>query len=119
MLVVLLLITVLLLIYYLTASLAWVVCSAVILVVSLRQFFLPTTFRLSDETVVCRFLCFEKKRQWKQLKTYFIDKNGVLLSPFGRPSRLENFRGFYLIGASRKPEVIEFIKKKLDHTRKQ
>ena len=119
LLVVLLLLALLVLIYYVTASLIWVAFSSLILIVSLRQFFLPTTFCLSDDTVVCHFLWFEKTKQWEQLNNYFIDKNGVLLSPFARPSRLENFRGIYLIGASGKPMVIEFIKKKFDDMRKQ
>ncbi len=119
LLVVLLLLALLVLIYYVTASLIWVAFSSLILIVSLRQFFLPTTFCLSDDTVVSHFLWFEKTKQWEQLNNYFIDKNGVLLSPFARPSRLENFRGIYLIGASTKPMVIEFIKKKFDDMRNQ
>ena len=34
----------------------------------------------------------------------------VLLSPFGHPSRLENFRGIYLIFNENKNEIVEFIK---------
>ncbi len=114
LLVTLLLAVLLTLVYLLTTSLVWVVFSGLVLAVSLRQFFLPTTFHLCDQAVVSRFLWFEKRRDWKQLKSYFPDRNGVLLSPFSGPSRLENFRGFYLIGANRRPEVMQFIRNKLN-----
>ncbi|MHC4644559.1 MAG: hypothetical protein ACYTBJ_03585 [Planctomycetota bacterium] len=109
-----LLVALLALVYHMTASFVWVVFSGVVFAVSLRQFFLPTTFCLSEDEVVSRFLWFEKRRSWKELKSYFTDRNGVLLSPFPGPSRLESFRGFYLIGANHRPEVMEFIRRKLD-----
>ena len=113
----LLLIALLVLIYYVTASLTWVAFSSVILIVSLRQFFLPTTFCLSDDTVVCQFLWFEKIKQWDQLNNYFIDKNGVLLSPFAGPSRLENFRGTYIKCFEHLDRVMEIVKTKIDFTK--
>lgn len=100
-------------VYHITTSLAWVIFSAFILAISLRQFFFPTVFILCDEHVVCRSLWHEKKMRWEHFKQYFVDKNGVLLSPFQRPSRLENFRGLYLIGANRRHEAMALIEEKL------
>jgi len=101
------------LVYLITSSRAWMTLAALVMLGSLRQFFLPTTFLLSDEMVVSRFLWFERKRPWEHFRSCFIDENGVLLSPFSRPSRLEAFRGLYLIGANAKPDVVAFIRKKL------
>ena len=102
------------LVYEETASLIWVLFSILILIFSLRQYFLPTCYILYDEQIVCRCLCYQRKVRWEQLKNYFIDKNGVLLSPFQKPTRLENFRGLYLIGANQKPEVMALIKEKIN-----
>ena len=45
-------------------------------------------------------------------------RRGVLLSPFLGPSRLENFRGFYLrYGKDNKTEVDEFLAELLDDQR--
>lgn len=113
LLVVSLLAVVVVLVYFLLASPFWAVFAAALLLVSLRQFFLPTTFRLTDEAVVSRFLWFEKRKEWDYFRSYSRDRNGVLLSPFSGPSRLESFRGFYLIGAGRQPGVLDFIREKL------
>ena len=63
---------------------------------SLLSFFLPTDYVLTDLAVARRYLGIDQKRKWSEFRSYYPDKNGVLLSPFPGPSRLENFRGMYL-----------------------
>jgi len=97
---------------YLYYGLFWALLSSVILVGSLLQFFTPTTYVLLDDGVEVRSL-YVQRRRWEDVKRFYIDKRGVFLSPFAKPSRLENFRGVYL----RFPEdkelrerIVEFVK---------
>jgi hypothetical protein len=49
-------------------------------------------------------------KDWSIYRSCYPDKNGILLSPFVRPSRLENFRGIYLMFADNGEEVTRFVK---------
>ena len=106
-------------VYQMTTSMVWVGLSLLIFAISLRQFFLPTAYFLYDDYVLCRCLFFEKRKKWEQIKNYYIDKNGVFLSPYERPSRLENLHGLYLIGANHRPDAMAFIREKLGDTETQ
>ena len=67
-----------------------------ILTGSLFPYFLPTDYVLYVGGLESVFLGVHRRFTWSQFRSYYPDKNGVLLSPFARPSRLENFRGVYL-----------------------
>ena len=91
----------------------WVGFSAVVLLLAVRQYLLPTTFSLDDEGVASRFLAFKRRKAWKAFRSYYRDRNGVLLSPFPAPSRLENFRGMYLIFGDNADEVMAHVRTKI------
>ena len=100
-------------VYFSFNSAAFLLLSAIILVSSLSPFFFPTTYILRDDCVVIKSLLRRLSRQWSFFKSYYPDKNGVLLSPFAFPSRLENFRGVYIRFERNKPEVVDFIESKI------
>lgn len=102
------------LVYSLTASLVFTVIAALILWGSLAQYFLPTRFELTDRGVKIRYTISGVAKEWKLFRSYYIDKNGVLLSPFVRPSRLENFRGLYVRFAGNKDEVMAVVTKMIE-----
>ena len=52
-------------------------------------------------------------KDWKVYRSYYVDKNGVLLSPFTEPTRLENFRGLYIMFNNNRDEVASFIKARI------
>jgi len=76
---------------------------------SLLSFFLPTDYVLTDLTVARRYLGIDQQRKWSEFRSYYPDKNGVLLSPFPGPSRLENFRGMYLRFEGNRDEVLAIV----------
>lgn len=76
---------------------------------SLLSFFLPTMYVLTDLTVSRRYLGIDQKRKWSEFRSFYPDKNGVLLSPFVQPSRLENFRGMYLRFEGNRDEVLALV----------
>ena len=80
---------------------------------SLLSFFLPTDFILTDAAVERRYLGINQKRKWSEFRSFYPDKNGVLLSPFVRPSRLENFRGLYLRFEDNRDQVLAVVQDKV------
>ena len=78
---------------------------------ALSAFFFPTTYELTTEKVRVKYLFSVVEKELKNYRSYYPDKNGVLLSPFPRPSRLENFRGIFLRYHNNKAEVDAFVKR--------
>jgi len=92
----------------------------VILFASLAKFYFPTRYILTDQGVTVKTTTQSLTKPWKMYRSYYRDKNGVLLSPFAEPSRLENFRGLYLIFDKNGDEVVavidKYVAKQLDNT---
>ena len=89
------------------------ILAVVILGVSLLPYFLPTDYVLYVGGLESVFLRVHRRFTWSQFRSYYPDKNGVLLSPFTRPSRLENFRGFYLRYDGQSAEILAIIARKI------
>lgn len=83
---------------------------------SLASFFLPTHYVLYAGGLEARFLGVNRRFTWDQFRSYYPDKNGVLLSPFTRPSRLENFRGFYLRFDGCRDEILRIVSERVRKT---
>lgn len=100
-------------IYFSFDSLTFLILSVIFLVGSLSSFFLPTTYLLQDNCIIVKTIFRRSARKWDSFKRYYPDKNGVFLSPFLYPTRLENFRGLYVRFNNNKTEVVDFIKQKI------
>lgn len=74
-------------------------------------FFLPTTYVLAEEGVKIKGLISAKARSWSEFRSYYEDRNGILLSPFVGRSRLERFRGLSLQFHGNRDEVRSFVEK--------
>lgn len=103
-------------VYLLTFSAIFTVIAALVLYGSLTQYFTKTTFEFTDTKVRVKYVVNKIEKEWKQYRSYYPDKNGVLLSPFTSPSRLENFRGLYLRFAGNKEQVMEIVRQKINYT---
>lgn len=101
------------LVYLITFSLLLTILSVVIMLGSLSPFFLPTYYELDGKKIKVKFFFNTKEKEWNMFRSFYVDKNGVLLSPFERPSRLENFRGLYVRFNQNKEEVVDFVKSKI------
>jgi len=112
-LVILFLLVVWFLVYLTTFSPLLTILSVVIMLGSLSPFFLPTYYELDDEKIKVKFFFNTKEKEWNMFRSFYVDKNGVLLSPFERPSRLENFRGLYVRFNQNENEVVDFVKSKI------
>jgi hypothetical protein len=112
-LVVLFLFLVWLVVYVATSSFLLTGLSVVIMLGSMSSFFLPTRYELNQKEVRIHYLLAKREREWSAFKSFYVDKNGVLLSPFPKPSRLENFRGIYLRFDRNKDQVVDFVESKI------
>ena len=99
---------------YLTTSNPFLVALSVLIMLgSLSSFFLPTRYLLDDDKVRIKFFFTIREKKWGMFRSCYVDKNGILLSPFERPSRLENFRGLYIRFDRNKDQVVDFVKEKI------
>ena len=98
-------------VYVVSNSILMVLLAAFIFTGALSTFFFPTKYELTKDKVKVKYLFNKVEKEIKNFRSYYPDKNGVLLSPFMRPSRLENFRGLYVRYHQNKDEVDSFIKK--------
>ncbi|OGC78757.1 MAG: hypothetical protein A2145_03475 [candidate division Zixibacteria bacterium RBG_16_40_9] len=97
-------------VYWYTLSLGYLLLAIFILVASLSAYFFPTVYELTKEKVTVKYVATRKEKTWDFFRSFYADKNGVFLSPFPKPSRLENFRGLYLRYNDNKEEVLNFVR---------
>ncbi len=86
--------------------------SILILLVSLSSFFFPVTFSLDREYVTVKSNFTTRRRRWGEFKSFWVDRHGVLLSPFKGRSRLESFRGLYIRFSNNRDKVVSFIQRR-------
>ena len=106
----------LLFIIYLGFQLIYVtVLSAIFLIGSLYKYFLPFHHQFEVDRLVITSCCYKMERPWETFRSFYVDANGVLLSPFAHPTRLENFRGVYVRFGKHSPEeIVNFITNKVN-----
>jgi len=83
--------------------------SIIVLGFSLLPYYTPTRYKLDKNGIEIRKIFYTVKKNWSQYRSFYPDKNGVLLSPFPVPSRLENFRGIYMCFGGSRDRVLSFI----------
>jgi len=87
----------------------WMVISVLLLGGSVAPYFAVTRYKMTPEGVEVFHFFYTVRRSWEYFRSYYEDRKGVLLSPFARPSRLENYRGLYLRFGTERDRVMEYI----------
>lgn len=103
-------VTIVALIFLVTSSLWMTLLALVILYASLAKFYFPTKYTLSESGIVIKTTTQTLQKEWSLYRSCYADKNGILLSPFVEPSRLENFRGLFVMFDGNRDEVTAFVK---------
>lgn len=108
-------------VYYVMDKNAFMMALAgLVFTISLSTFFSPTTFTIDENKVEIKYTFSAKERNMSAFRKAFPETRGILLSPYLSPTRLENFRGFYLrYGKDNKAEVDAFVIKILEKQLKQ
>jgi len=60
------------------------------------EFLFPITYRMGSDGVWCRNFLSLRHLSWADVRRCYRDVHGIKLSPLGRRSRLEAYRGIYL-----------------------
>jgi hypothetical protein len=95
-------------------GLGYGVLSLGVLGASMARYWLPTRYRLDDQGAWVIHLGRRRHWPWAGVRRVEILRRGVFLSPFGRPSRLDSFRGCYLRCGVNRAEVAGFAEKHLE-----
>lgn len=101
-------------VFYTTESRWFAIFAMVVLMLSLAKFYFPTHYRLSSEGVFIKTTTQKIHKPWSQFRSSYADKNGILLSPFPEPSRMENFRGLFVMFWNNRDEVTAFVKDQIE-----
>ncbi len=96
-----------------TDSQAFAVLALVVMAASLAKFYFPTKYRLDQNGVTVKTTTQTLVKEWKLYRSCYPDKNGILLSPFASTSRLENFRGIYLMFQENSEAVTAYCKERI------
>ena len=100
-------------IYWLFQSVFVALLSAIFVSSSLYRYFVPFQYELHEDQLLVTAPFYRLTKPWDAFRSYYVDNNGVLLSPFPKPSRLENFRGVYVRFGANRSEVLDFIRNKI------
>lgn len=83
--------------------------AAFVMTASLADFLFPVTYIISEDKAECRMLFKSAEIRWKNVRRCYLDDFGIKLSPLGRRTRLEAFRGVYLRFSHNDQQVTEAV----------
>ena len=81
-----------------------------LLAASVSRYFLPTRYALNGEGIQVSHAGASRKMTWDRVQRVSASKEGLFLSPFSRPSRLDSFRGLFLRCEKNRDEVMRFVR---------
>lgn len=102
-----------LLVFLATESKWFTFFALLVLFASLAKYFFPTRYRMDNKGITIKTTTQTLHKTWSQYRSYYADKNGILLSPFPEPSRLENFRGLFVLFGGNRDEVTAFVQARM------
>jgi hypothetical protein len=89
----------------------WGLVGFAMLVLAMWSFLLPCEYRMDDAGVSKRSVFGTETRTWREVRSFTVDRWGMLLSPFPRPTRLAKFRGVSLqFAPGNREEVVAFVR---------
>ena len=98
-------------------NLWWGVVGMMLLLLTMWNYYLPQQFVIDSEGVRKKSLFGLEKRPWKEIRSIYTDRYGVLLSPFNKPSRLAKFRGLSVqFSHGNREKVLDLIRRMMQTT---
>ncbi len=91
------------------------ILALLIMLGSLAKFYFPTRYRMTGQSVTVKTTTQTLVKEWKLYRSCYPDKKGILLSPFATPTRLENFRGLYIMFENNNEAVTAFVRERIAH----
>jgi hypothetical protein len=81
-----------------------------VLIAAVSRYLLPVHYCLTDREVVVTHAGMTRRTPWGRFQKFHVHPDGVFLSPFGRPSRLDSFRGCFLRFKDNRDEVLAVVR---------
>ncbi len=85
----------------------WGAFAAMVLVLSLEGFYLPTRYRLDSEGIQVRKAFSRSSMPWEKFRRVYEDGNGLTLSPYRHRSVLEPYRSARLLFDGGEAEAVK------------
>ena len=97
----------------------WGALALVLLGLSVAPYYLGATYTVAAEGASAAGPFGTHRRTWGELRGCFADADGVLLSPFAKPSRLAYTRGLYLRFADNRDEVMACVERCMEQAARE
>jgi len=97
--------------YVLFQNLIPAIVMAFVFLGSLSDFLLPVTYTLTKKEASASTLVGKQVIAWEKVRKCYLHEDGIKLSPLGRKSRLEAYRGVFLRFNGNQEELIEAVRK--------
>lgn len=94
-------------------SIIWASFAELFLLGTLSAYWLPTRFRLTEQTAELQRWFWNRKKLYRDFGRIEKDPNGLFLAPFTKPSRLDGYRGMLLLSPPEPDRLLEFLKQKV------
>ena len=91
------------------------ILALLIMLGSLAKFYFPTRYKMTDKSVTVKTTTQTLVKEWQLYRSCYPDKKGILLSPFATATRLENFRGLYVMFENNNEAVTSFVRERIAH----
>ncbi len=96
-------------VYFSLESLVLSFVSFTILGSSMSRYFFPVRYSLTEQEVAVKHAGWTRRIPWERFRNHYVHREGVFLTPFGVPSRLDAFRGCFLRFKDNRNEVLDFV----------
>lgn len=87
----------------------WGGLAFVLLALSVAPYYLATTYEVTGTGAAAQGVFGTHRRSWCDVRAVFPDEDGVLLSPFAKPTRLAYTRGLFLRFSGNRDEVLKRV----------
>ena len=104
---------------YIYREVVWVFLAVILLLGAVAPYFVITCYGLDREGISVKRYFTTTRKKWGELRSFYPDKRGVLVSPFANPSRLENFRGVYLRFGGNREKVLAVLEQNIGQRKKE
>ena len=91
-------------------SIWWAVLTTMVLLGSLRRFYLPSVFSIDDEGITARSGISQRRMVWRDVRRFVVDDAGGFLSTRSKHSWFDAGRGLHILFGHDRPDVIERIR---------
>lgn len=80
-------------------------------------YFTPAMYEIYEDRVVAKFVIGKMERNFADVKCFYRDKRGVMLSPYRSPRRMDTFRGLSLrfsVKGDEKQALLPLLRTKIE-----